>query len=255
MRLQNLSWDSSIWLIARSLAVMGLLFGLLLIPYHSVRKPIWGLTTRMLDGETFERVPMLKIRRSMDNIIASGPVCDVDVLAARAVFDMRFAEELLRDSRGPEFDAIQEDVRRNIIELFKCAPRRSFFWMVLFWFENTVNGFDASRLPLLLMSYKLAPHEAWIAVRRSVIAFPVYQFMEKSDQAKVITEFAGLVDNHFYVEAATIWMTLPDIIRSDLAPALNTLPVKDQKGFARAVRRLGGIIVLQDAPAAEPRPW
>ena len=127
--------------------------------------------------------------------------------------------------------------------------------MVLFWFENTVNGFDASRLPLLLMSYKLAPNEAWIAVRRSVIAFPVYPLMEKSDQAKVLQEFAGLVDNNFYVEAARIWMTLPDVIRSDIIPALNRLPTKDQMGFARAVRRLGGIVTLQNAPAVEPRPW
>ena len=120
--------EKGLWLTVRALAVMGLMLGLLSLPYNSVRKPIWGLTTRMLDGETFERVPMLKIRRSMDHIIASGPSCDVDVLAARAVFDMRFAEELLRDSRGPEFDDIQDDVRRNITELLKCAPRRSFFW-------------------------------------------------------------------------------------------------------------------------------
>jgi hypothetical protein len=90
---------------------------------------------------------------------------------------------------------------------------------------------------LLVTSYETSPNEAWISIRRIIVAMPVVVLAPKPLRQKILFEFQQLVRNGFVDEAARSYLTSPEAIRSLLQEQIEQLDISRQKAFADALQR------------------
>jgi hypothetical protein len=119
-----------------------------------------------------------------------------------------------------------------------CTPRDSFVWLVLFGLQTAHGVLDEHAFDLLAMSYQSAPNEAWIAVRRVLLAVPVLRSAPKPMQETILTEFQSLVANGFLDMPARAYQNAPEAVRSELQARVEQLDTLRQKSFADALQKL-----------------
>ena len=78
-----------------------------------------------------------------------------------------------------------------------CATRIHSFGSCCFGLENLHGLLNEHSFNLLAMSYETSPNEAWISVRRIVVAIPVVLFAP-DPIAKILTEFQQLIRHGFF---------------------------------------------------------
>jgi len=92
---------------------------------------------------------------------------------------------------------IQDTIRLSLMQ----SPTDSYLWFLLYSVANLESGFDKGSLKFLYQSYKLAPTEGWIAMRRNKRALAVLLELDKQTQEKVISEFAAMIGSEFFEQA------------------------------------------------------
>jgi hypothetical protein len=155
-----------------------------------------------------------------------------------------------REHAGDNLKSLDEAIRRSL----SCEPADPFLWVVLYWVESTQNGFKHEYLNYLRMSYQLGPNEAWIALKRNIVAFSDFERLPADLAKDAIDEFTALIKNELYQEAVDIFSGPAWRIRDAILPQLAGLPRRNREAFARAVYDRGLVVTIPGVDLPNPKP-
>ena len=152
--------------------------------------------------------------------------------------EMPLAEAALRSGAADEFDRHIRSLEARSRRILSCTPRESFVWLLVFDLEVLHGLLNEHSFNLLAMSYETSPNEAWISIRRIVVALPLVLLAPEPLRQKILFEFQLLVRNGFLDEAARSYLTSSEPIRSLLQRQIEQLELFRQKAFSAALQRL-----------------
>ena len=87
--------------------------------------------------------------------------------------EMPLAEAALRSGAANEFDRRIQSLETRVRQVLGCTPRESFVWLLAFNLEVLHGRLNERSFDLLAMPYETSPNEAWISIRRIVVAMPL----------------------------------------------------------------------------------
>jgi hypothetical protein len=164
--------------------------------------------------------------------------CDTPSQRAMLLMEMPLAEAALRSGAANEFDRRIQSLERRSRQVLGCAPRESFVWLLAFDLEVLHGRLTQQSFDLLAMSYETSPNEAWISVRRIVIAMPLVLVAPEPLRQRILYEFQQLIRYGYTTEAARSYWTASQPARSLLHAQVEQLDLSRQEAFSDALQKL-----------------
>ena len=164
--------------------------------------------------------------------------CDTHAMRALLLLEIPLADAALRSGAVREFDERTDKLQSRAREILSCAPRDSFAWLILFGAETQHGKLDVHTFELLAMSYQTSPNEAWIGIRRIMLATPVVLAAPKPIQDRVLTEFQNLIRDGLVEMPARAYQRAPAPVRALLESRVQMLDAANQKKFSDALEKL-----------------
>jgi hypothetical protein len=165
--------------------------------------------------------------------------CDTQAQRALLLLEIPLADAALRSGSVREFDQRTDALQSRARDILRCAPRDSFAWLILFGAETQHGKLDTEAFKLLAMSYETSPNEAWIAVRRTMLATPVLLSAPQSIQDKILAEFQHLISDGLIEMPARAYLRASASVRAVLQSRIEVLDAQSQKRFTDALQKLG----------------
>jgi len=194
------------------------------------------LETRLLKFETFSRATAITMLNS--TVAQDLDACDTHAQRALMLLEIPLADAALRSGAVQEFDQRTHSLEARARQTLGCTPRDSLVWLLLFALENEHGLLDERTFGLLAMSYDTSPNEAWIAVRRTVVAIPVVLSAPERIQQRILTEFENLIRHGFVEMPARSYLNASDPTRVLLQSRIEQLEPRIQKSFSDALQKL-----------------
>lgn len=221
-------------LLTLAIGGLGLVWGIFALPQSEAADDFLDIESRLLHFETFSRTTLTRTLESGASQNLSA--CDTHYQRAMLLLEMPLAQAALRSGAANEFDQRVRSLETRSSQILGCTPRESFVWLVAFDLQLLHGRLDEQSFGLLAMSYETSPNEAWISIRRIIVAMPVVVLAPKPLRQKILLEFQQLVRNGFVNEAARSYLTSSGAIRSLLQEQIEQLDLPRQKAFADALR-------------------
>jgi hypothetical protein len=152
--------------------------------------------------------------------------------------EMPLAEAALRSGAANEFDRRIQSLETRVRQVLSCTPRESFVWLLAFNLEVLHGRLNERSFDLLAMSYETSPNEAWISIRRIIVAMPLVLVAPEPVRQQILFEFQQLIRNGFEDDAARSYFTASGSVRSLLQTRIEQLDLPRQKRFSNALQRL-----------------
>jgi len=153
------------------------------------------------------------------------------------LMEMSLAETALRSGAVQEFDQRTKSIQTRATRVLSCTPRESFVWLLVFQLEVLNGHLDERSFGLLAMSYETSPNEAWISIRRILVAMPLVLVAPESTRHRILNEFQLLTKNGFVDAAARAYLGAPDRARSLLQSRIEQLNKDQQAAFSNALQK------------------
>jgi hypothetical protein len=190
------------------------------------------------------------------NGIEQSSYCRPEAVHSAVIIRLRLAEEAVtnaeRDAIDPRLDALQGAILKSL----GCAPSDPFLWMILTWLDQTRQGFRPQQLSYLRLSYRLGPHEGWLAERRNRLALSMFWRLPPDLVQAVLREFAAMVNSHFYAAAIAILTGPGWPLHDQLLAALGDSDARQREELAKELYSAGyDVAVPGVAPPQDRRPW
>jgi len=109
--------------------------------------------------------------------------------------------------------------------------------LLAFSLELLHGRLDQQTFALLAMSYDTSPNEAWISIRRNIVATPLVLIVPQPLQSRILSEFQQLIRNGFQDEAARSYLSASTAIRALLQTKIEQLEPSSQKRLSDAITR------------------
>jgi hypothetical protein len=215
---------------------LGLFWGIANVARGEVSDGFWDAEARLLRFETFSRsasIAMLEGAAAQDL-----SACDNHSQRALMLVEIPLADAALRSGAVQEFDRRVHSLETRARLALGCTPRDSFIWLLLFGMETEHGILDEHAFDLLAMSYETSPNEAWIALRRVVVAIPVVRVAPEPIQEKVLAEFQSLVAHGFVETPARAYLDASAATRALLQSRIDQLDPRGQKNFSETLQKL-----------------
>jgi hypothetical protein len=164
-------------------------------------------------------------------------VCDTHSQRAMLLAEMSLAETALRSGTVKEFDQHAKSLESRATRVLSCTPRESFVWLLVFQLQVLHGILSEHSFDLLTMSYETSPNEAWISIRRILVAMPLVLVAPKPTRQKILNEFQLLIRNGFMDVAARAYFGAPEPARSLLQTRIEQFDGSTQKAFSDALRK------------------
>jgi hypothetical protein len=193
------------------------------------------IETRLLQFEGFSQATEERVLASAAQD-TSG--CDSHAQHALLLIEIPLVDAALRSGALDPFNQRTRSLEARARDALSCTPRDSFVWLVLFGLQTAHGVLDEHTFALLAMSYQTAPNEAWIAVRRVLLAVPVVRSAPGPMQETILTEFQTLIANGFFDMPARAYQNASEAVRRDLQARVEQLDTRSQKYFAEALQKL-----------------
>ena len=229
-------------LLARSFVIIlgciGVAWGIVEIPVFWQDSSIERIATRIIAGDTF-KVETLAQQLPITASIKSAS-CRPAALRSAAIIELRMMEIAGSANNRQKLDHQYKSLVDVIRSSLSCAPADPFLWLALFSVEMTENKFEPDLLKYLQLSYRLGPHEGWIALKRNPLAFAAFQQLSPDLREAAVNEFAAmLVDSQFSDQAAEILIGPAWPERELILSNLTRLSESDRRRFADALYTRG----------------
>lgn len=177
------------------------------------------------------------------------------LLGGLAVINLRLIELMVARGDQEKIDRLMSDANKLIRLCLASSPAEPFLWTVLFWIENTRNGFNRNYLEYLRLSYLLGPNEGWIAAKRNRFAMAIYSTLPSDLAVSTVSEFSRLVDSGYIEVAADILQGPGWPVREVLISSLKGADEANKKNFAKMIYRRGMDLEVPGVERADWRPW
>jgi hypothetical protein len=215
----------------------GFFWGIANLARSEASDNFWDIESHLLGFETFTQASTLATLKS--TTVQALSACDSHAQHALMLMEIPLADAALRSGAVQEFDQRTGATEARARQSLACAPRDSFMWLLLFGMETEHGILNEHSFDLLAMSYDTAPNEAWIALRRIVVALPVIRNAPEPIQQKVLDEFQKLVVTGFLEMPARSYLNAPPLTRSLLQSRIDQLDQRSQRNFLEAVQKAG----------------
>jgi hypothetical protein len=220
-----------------ALAAAGLAWGCNILPISEAADDFGYFESQLLQAETFDPGPLaLQLTSAAAQVVSD---CDTHSQTALLLIEMRLAQAALRAGRVQEFDKHTENLDSRSKRVLSCAPRQSFVWLLRFSFEALHGRLNEQSFNSLAMSYETSPNEAWISIRRIVVALPFILVASEPLRERILSEFKGLVGDGFIDVTVRSYLTSSAPIRLLLQNQIDQLPLTRQKAFSDLLLKLG----------------
>jgi len=187
--------------------------------------------------------------------IEAEPGCEPRALHGAAVVLLRMMEDGFAPDELSRLDDRINAADRAARHSLACAPADPFLWIVLFSIESERNGFRPAYLDYIRQSYRLGPHEAWIAVRRNRVVLAIYPLLPPEIAEMAVQEFAELVQNRLYDVTVDTLLGPGWAIREQLLARLQTVDEPQRVDFASRLRERGVELAIPGVAPGGSRPW
>jgi hypothetical protein len=215
---------------------LGLVWGVLALPRSEAADELRDIELRILRSETFNRATLTQALESQTSQNLS--LCDTHSQRALLLMEMPLAEAALRSGATSEFDRRIQSLEARTKRVLGCAPRESFVWLLASDLEVLHGQLNEQSFDLLAMSYETSPNEAWISIRRIIVAMPLVLVAPERVRQKILFEFQQLIRNGFVDYAARCYFTASWSIRSLLQSQIEQLDLPRQKNFSDALQNI-----------------
>jgi hypothetical protein len=215
---------------------VGLVWGIFALPHSEASDEIRDVESRLLRFETFSRTALTQTLESQAS--QSSSACDTHSQRAMMLMELPLAEAALRSGAAGDFDQHIQSLEDRARRILGCAPRESFVWLLAFNLELLHGRLNEHSFDLLAMSYDTSPNEAWIAIRRIMVATPHLLNAPEPLRQKILFDFKQVVRNGFVDDAARAYSAASGSIRLLLQTQIEQLDPHRQKLFSDALQRL-----------------
>jgi hypothetical protein len=231
-------------LLARSFVIIlgctAVAWGIVGIPVFWQDSSIERIATQIIAGDTF-KIDTLAQQIPIIESIKKSAYCRPAALRSAAIIQLRMTEVAVSGNhRQDEFKSLVNVIRSSL----SCAPADPFLWLALYSVEITENGFKPDYLKYLRMSYRLGPHEGWIALKRNPLAFAAFQQLSPDLREAAVNEFVAMLrDSRFTDQAAEILIGPAWPERELIMSNLTSLTDYDRRRFTDALYLRGYVNV------------
>jgi hypothetical protein len=215
---------------------MALVWAILALPRSEAADDLRDIEGRLLRSETFSRTSLTQTLESQMSHDLSP--CDTHSQRALLLMEMPLAEAALRSGAAAEFDRHVQSLEARSRQVLGCTPRESFVWLLVFDLEVLHGRLNTQSFDLLAMSYETSPNEAWISIRRIIVAMPLVLVAPEPVRQKILFEFQKLIRNGFVDDAAHCYFIASLSIRSLLQAQIEQLDLPRQKKFSDALQKI-----------------
>jgi hypothetical protein len=215
---------------------MALVWAILALPRSEAADDLRDIEGRLLRSETFSRTSLTQTLESQMSHDLSP--CDTHSQRALLLMEMPLAEAALRSGAAAEFDRHVQSLEARSRQVLGCTPRESFVWLLAFDLEVLHGRLNTQSFDLLAMSYETSPNEAWISIRRIIVAMPLVLVAPEPVRQKILFEFQKLIRNGFVDDAAHCYFIASLSIRSLLQAQIEQLDLPRQKKFSDALQKI-----------------
>jgi hypothetical protein len=219
-----------------AIGCLGLVWGIFELPRSEAADDFREIESRLLRFETFSRTTAT--RTLEDQTFQSLSPCETHSQHAMLLMEMPLAEAALRSGAANEFDQRVQSLETRSRRILGCTPRDSFVWLLAFDLEVLHGRLNEQSFNLLATSYEISPNEAWISIRRIIVAMPLVLIAPDPVRKSILFEFQQLIRNGFLEDAVRSYMKASRAIRSLLQNQIEQLDVRRQEAFTEALRKL-----------------
>lgn len=236
-----------------ALGLASLLWSLAVLPSSRQLLPARDTTARIISDDKLKAPALANMLANIEHAAPAG-LSPPELSRASALVRLRLAELALARKTSREADVEIAAAERKLIEGLSVDPTDSFLWLMLYSIETSRNGFDPKIVPYLERSYLAGPHEGWIALRRNRLALSVFPLLGDLAQARVVDEFAEMVDADFWNDAEANLIGIGWTHRDRLLAGLQRVDPVSREAFAHMLFRDGYDVQV---PGVKPRqrPW
>jgi hypothetical protein len=220
-----------------AIGCLGLAWGVFTLPRSEALDDLQDLESRLLRSEAFSQKAMTLTLESQASQNLSA--CDTHSQRAMLLMEMPLADAALRSGAANEFDQHIRSLESSSRGVLSCAPRESFVWLLAFDLETLHGQLNQQSFNLLAMSYETSPNEAWISIRRIIVAVPLVLVAPEPLRKRILFEFQQLIRNGFVDDAARSYLAASASIRSLLQTQIEQLGLPQQRSFSDALQKLG----------------
>jgi hypothetical protein len=213
----------------------GLSWGIINAPRGEAADDFRELESRLLQFESFNQTTAAGTLASA--LAWDVSPCDNHAQRALLLMEIPLADAALRSGAARDYDERVRSLESRARQALACTPRDSFLWLALFGLETAHGVLDERAFDLLALSYETSPNEAWIAIRRIVLAIPVALSAPASLQQRILDEFQGLVSNGFYELPARAYSRASGPTRALLQSRIDRLDAPRQRAFSDAMQK------------------
>ena len=153
---------------------------------------------------------------------------------------------------GPVVDQLEASIRRSL----SAAPADSFLWLALFLATRHEGRIAAKTdFGFLRMSYRVGPHEGWIAGRRNISPSTISRSFPRIWLTRPSRNSRDLVVSGYINTAAKVLVGPGWPIHEMLLRRLEDAPVEARRQLAFVAKARGYDIEVPGVERPEPRPW
>jgi hypothetical protein len=218
-----------------AIGCLGLVWGLVILPQSEAIDDLRGFESRLLRSEVFAPKMLGSILESPSSQVLNA--CDTHSQRALLLMEMPLTNLALRSGAATEFDRHFRSLETRSRDVLGCTPRESFVWLLTFYLETLHGRLDERAFDLLEMSYETSPNEAWISIRRVIVALPLAEIAPTRLRQRIFDEFRQLVENGFTDDAARAYATASQPVRSLILRQIQSINEPRLKAFTEALRK------------------
>jgi hypothetical protein len=219
-----------------AIGCLGLVWGIYSFPQSEAADEFWDVESRLLRFETFSPTTSARILESQASQDLSA--CDTHSQRAMLLLEVPQAEAALRSGATNAFDRHIQSLEARSRRILSCTPRESFVWLLMFNMEVLHGLLNEHSFNLLAMSYETSPNEAWLSIRRIIVAMPRLLLAPEPLRQEILADFELLIRHGFVDDAARSYLTASTAIRSLLQTQIEQLDLPRQQAFSAALRKL-----------------
>jgi hypothetical protein len=233
---------SIVRIFAATIGCVGLVWGAVEAAAFWRDSTLERMATQIIAGHEFKNETLSRQLPAIEKIASSG-LCRPAAVRSAAIIRLRLFERTSFAS-AQERSSEQVELIQAIRNSLSCAPADGFLWLAMYFIGVNEKGLDSESINALRQSYRVAPHEGWIALKRSRVAFAGFNQLPPDLGEAAINEFVDMLhDGHFYGFAGDILIGPAWPERDFILLHLSRLSDANRIGFMEELRRRGYVRV------------
>ena len=212
------------------------------------------IANRIMSGDSFQQ-KALPVSEQQLAAAENRAFCDPLEMRGAAIIRLRLVEDAINASDTQLADRRLKALQTSVDRALGCVPTEGFLWFIRYWSALHAGAAASDHFDELRMSYRLAPYEGWIALRRSPFTLAAYDSLPYDVQEMARNEFVAIVASDFIGDAVKILQGPGWPIRDQLLPGLEKVRLAIRIRLDRAMQSEGLTVTVPGVEPREFRPW